>query len=370
MLHLAYRNLFQSKVRLAVSVGGVALALSLILSLDAIFVGMERQLTAYIDHSGADIFVSQPGVRTMHMASSSLPPWTVDQVKVVSGVESVTPIVYMSNVVVIGPERHLAYVIGLSPNATIGGPWRVVEGVKIPSPGEAVIDRGIAAKSGVGVGDLVKILGQEFRIAGLSAGTASLVNSVAFVSADDFTRMRGNTQAVSFLLVQVKPNESAGGVATRIERAVDGVTVQSRQAFAEQERKVINDMSTDVIAIMNLVGFLIGLAVMALTVYTATLVRRAEYGVLKALGARRDHLYRAVLAQALYSVGLGFVVGLAFTLLLSAVVPGLGLNLALEVGGGSLLKVGGMSLVIAGASAILPIAQIAGLDPAVVFRGK
>jgi len=133
---------------------------------------------------------------------------------------------------------------------------------------------------------------------------------------------------------------------------------------------VVKDMSTDVIAIMNLIGLLIGLAVMALTVYTATLARRAEYGVLKALGARNGQLYRAVLAQALLSVAIGLGVGVVFTLLLSVIISRLGLNLALEISAASLLKVSGVSLVIAAVSAVLPIRQIAGLDPAMVFRGK
>jgi len=133
---------------------------------------------------------------------------------------------------------------------------------------------------------------------------------------------------------------------------------------------VVKDMSTDVIAMMNLIGLLIGLAVMALTVYTATLARRAEYGVLKALGARNGQLYRAVLAQALLSVAIGLGVGVVFTLLLSVIISRLGLNLALEISAASLLKVSGVSLVIAAVSAVLPIRQIAGLDPAMVFRGK
>ncbi|MBI5349592.1 MAG: ABC transporter permease, partial [Chloroflexi bacterium] len=57
MIRLAFRNLFQNRARLMISVGGVALSLLLILSLDAIFTGVEGQVTAYIDHSGADIFV-------------------------------------------------------------------------------------------------------------------------------------------------------------------------------------------------------------------------------------------------------------------------------------------------------------------------
>ena len=133
---------------------------------------------------------------------------------------------------------------------------------------------------------------------------------------------------------------------------------------------MVKDMSTDVVTIMNLIGFLIGLAVMALTVYTSTLSRRREYGMLKALGARNTDLYLTVLAQAILSVMLGFLFGWAITLLLAIVIPIFGSTLALEVSPASLLKVGSVSLVIAAVSAMLPIRQIAGLDPAMVFRGR
>jgi putative ABC transport system permease protein len=172
------------------------------------------------------------------------------------------------------------------------------------------------------------------------------------------------------LLAKVSEAESAEVVAARIQAGVRNVTAQTSADFAGQERRVVKDMSTDVITMMNLIGFLIGLAVMALTVYTATLARRAEYGLLKALGARNRHLYRAVLAQALLSVAFGFAIGLALTLILAAAVPRLGLSMVMEISRLSLLKVGGLSLVIAGIAAILPIRQIAGLDPVMVFRGR
>jgi putative ABC transport system permease protein len=121
---------------------------------------------------------------------------------------------------------------------------------------------------------------------------------------------------------------------------------------------------------MNAMGFLVGLAVMALTVYISTLSLRTEFGLLKALGARNGHLYRVVLAQAVASVGLGYAVAVALTLALAALLPQLGANLALALGTGALIKALVASLVIAGLSALLPIKQIAGLDPVMVFRGK
>ena len=150
MLWLAYRNLFQNKARLAVSVGGVALALMLILSLDAIFAGVERQITAYINNAGADVFVSQSGVLNLHMASSALPAGVVDQVEAVPGVESGYPDPL--------PHQYGRYRSGTQsglhhrppPDAAAGAPWRVIAGKALPGPGEAVIDRNVARKSGCG----------------------------------------------------------------------------------------------------------------------------------------------------------------------------------------------------------------------------
>ena len=70
---LARRNLLRQRVRLALSVGGVGMALLLVLSLEAIYNGVLDQVTAYPDNAGAPVIVSQRGVETMHMSSSAIP---------------------------------------------------------------------------------------------------------------------------------------------------------------------------------------------------------------------------------------------------------------------------------------------------------
>ena len=369
MLHLAQRNLFQSKTRLAISMGGVALALTLMLALDAIVLGAERQITAYMDHSGADIFVAQSGVRTMHMTASWLPASTVAEIRQIDGVADAAPVLYLGAMMSVGQERAAVYLIGLPADASMGIPWQVVEGSTVPAQGEVVIDQSIADQAGVGIGDQVTILGRALTIRGLARGTVNLTNSIAFIAATDFVSMRKNAQTVSYVLVKTRPGVDPAAVITAIEARISGVTASTRPAFAAQERRVVKDMSTDIVTIMNSVGVIIGLAVMALTVYTATFARRAEYGVLKALGAGNRHLYRVVLGQALLSVALGLLLALAITGGLILIVPRLNPNLTLVLSAATLLRVAGTALLIAGVSAILPIRQIAGLDPAVVFRG-
>lgn len=367
-LLLARRNLGQNRVRFTASIGGVALALSLVLALDAIFAGVSNQLTAYIDRAGADVWVSQAGVRNLHMVASFMPASVTAEVQAVEGVADATPILEATDSVAAGEERAVVYVVGLPAGATMGGPWEVVEGSSEVQAGEVVVDQGFARRAGVGIGDSVTILGAEARIVGLSEGTASLVNAVAFVSIDAFRAAHGGAPIVSFVLVRTRQGANPAVVATAIERDVTGVTAQARGAFADQERRLVMDMSADVISIMNAVGFIVGLMVVALTIYVATLSRRREFGALKAIGAPNRFLYGVVLTQAVLSVLIGFAMGVAFTGVLGLVVPRTGLELELSITVASLTKVGAVAAVIAGCAAMLPIRDIAGLDPAVVFR--
>ena len=367
-LVLARRNLGGNRVRFLVSVGGVALALSLTLALDAIYAGVANQLTTYIDRSGADVWVAQAGVRNLHMVASSLPDAVTAEVGAVPGVASVTAILEATDTIAAGDERAVAYVVGLPADAPMGGPWDVVEGSSRVGPGEAIVDRAFARRAGVTLGDRVTVLGGEATIVGLSEGTASLVNSVAFISFTDFRAMRGGVPLVSFVLVRVTPGASPDAVAADIGRDVPGVTTQARTEFSAQERRLVMDMSADVISIMSAVGFIVALAVVALTIYVATLARRREYGVLKALGARNRVLYRVVLIQAVISVVVGFFAAFGFTALLAIIVPRTGLTLELFISVASLAKVGLFAAVVAGLAAILPIRQVASVDPAVVFR--
>jgi len=306
----------------------------------------------------------------MHMSQSALPASIVDDVKAVRGVEQAVPILYAEDMIQAKGEEYIAYVFGIAPDAPFGGPWRIVDGAAAPGPGEVIIDHAIAKQAGLRIGDRVTVLGQEMRIAGLTAGTSSLVSSASFVRMDDFARVRGGGDVISFVLVKVKPGESPSAVSLRIAQRVTGVTVQTRGQFASQERALVKDMSADIINIMNTAGYLTGLAVVALTVYIATVGRRREYGVLKAMGVGNGRLYQIVLLQAVLSVGMGLITGLGLTLLLAALIPRFNELIVLSVSTAALLRVTLVSVLLAAVAALLPARQIAGLEPVAVLRGS
>lgn len=365
---IAFKNLFEGRTRFVISVGGVALSILLILVLDGVFAGSKKQTTVYIDKTPYDLVVSQRGVKNLHMTTSFYPASKISEVKRVKGVKSVAFILYTTDYLVSENNRSVAYVIGYEPGR-LGGPWTMAEGdaAKLKK-GQIIIDERIAGKHGLKVGDRISVLGRSFKIGGLTKETVTIVNSIAFLRFDDFERIRGLRGVVSYAFVNVEPEEEPERVLDRIEEEVKGVTVQTKEAFAESERRVISDMSVDIMRIMNFMGFLIGLAALGLTVYTATLSKIREYGILKALGSKNRKLFGVVVEQAVVSITIGF---LASVVIFYIMVAGLSLarsNILLVMELPSVLKVILASSIIGILASAIPILRIARVKPAEVFR--
>ena len=60
---------------------------------------------------------------------------------------------------------------------------------------------------------------------------------------------------------------------------------------------------------MIAIAFLVGTLIVGMVIYSATIERQREYGVLKAMGAHNAILYRTVVAQALVVASVGALMG-------------------------------------------------------------
>ena len=151
-----------------------------------------RQLTGYIDRSGADLIVSQLGVRTMHMSASVLRPDIADRAREVPGVAWAVPIRYTTGIVSSPAGRMVTYVIGYDPAARTAARtgW---------SPAAPPTRRGRPGPSGRRPAPGAWATGPRARpavpIAGLSTGGTNIANTTVFIPTSDFARLRGPTQA-------------------------------------------------------------------------------------------------------------------------------------------------------------------------------
>lgn len=360
---LARRQLLARRGRATAGVIGIAVALLLVLALKAIFAGMEERLTAYIDTTGADVFVAQEGVTTMHMTQSALPTGAVREVAQVSGVASADGIVYKAAFVEAGADGKNGAVALVA-----GGPVPNLASGRRPNVGEIVLDQALANKLNVKTGDRVRILGRPLRISGEVNGTAAITGSYAFVTATTIEGILGARPAVSYILVRAKPGIGADQLARRINSEIGGVTASTRKRFAASERRVVGDMTTDIVRGMILVGFVIGVAVAGLVAYSQTLTQLRDYGVLRALGLSARRALALVVAQVATLVIAGFVAALGLAALLAAILPLLSPTLVLSIRSGDVVQAALVAGGVALAAALVPVVHVVRVEPASVFR--
>jgi putative ABC transport system permease protein len=365
---IAVKNLLAEKARLVLSVLGVAFGVLLMLIMTGLFVGTTRQVTTYIDHSRNAVWVMQPGVSQMFKAVSWLPADTRDQLLSLPEVDSADPILGLPSDFVHNDTHTAYFVLGYDTATGVGGPWSLAAGRTVERPGEAVLDRILAGKNGIGLGDDVQIIDEQFTVVGLSNQTAAATNYYTFISLPDAARLLRAGNRVSYFLVQPKPGVSDEQLAGVIERGVPGVDALTSAVFAENSRDIIVTMIGRPLKTMIGIATLVGIALVGLTVWALTAEQMADFGVLRALGVGPNQLWRTVLGQAAIIAALGFLIGSAVAYAAQLLLGDRMGDVTIAITPALLAGVAVGTAVVAALGSLLPARRITRIDPAIAFR--
>ena len=365
-MSLARRNLFQDKTRLALSISGVALAVALILILKGFLAGMNRQITSYLDRSPGSIVVAEEDVVNLLGATSLLPEGVDQRAENIRGVEKVIPILSQFIILDLHEKKQPAYMVGYDPEQG-GGPWQLIAGREPRSKKEMVFDRVLAERHGLNLGDQVEVMGQDFTIVGLSSGTTSWMTSFFFVRKQDAENTLLNPGATSFLLLTTSEDADIDKILKKLNSFSD-VNALTKKQMAANDLKLFAKVFSAPLKLMVGIAFLVGTMIVGLIIYTATVERQREYGVIKAIGAKNRFLYQVVLAQALFASIAGSALGIllangAAQWIMSAR-PQFLIVFDLVDSGQALFAGLGMALI----ASIFPTRVVASLAPAEVFR--
>jgi putative ABC transport system permease protein len=365
-MFLARRNLFQDKTRLALSVGGVALAVTLILILKGFLAGMNRQITSYLDHSSGSIVVAQEDVVNLLGAISLLPKGVDQKAENIRGVEEVIPILSQFVILDLHEKKQPAYMIGYDPEQG-GGPWRLVAGRGPRSKKEMVFDNVVAQRHGLNLGDRVEVMGRDFTIVGLSSGTTSWMTSFFFIRKKDAESLLLAPGATSFLLIRTSAGADLDKIIRRLN-SFSGINALTKREMAMNDLKLFAKVFSAPLKLMVVIAFLVGTMIVGLIIYTATVERQREYGMIKAIGARNRFLYQIVLTQALFASATGSALGILLAnsaaQWIMSVRPQFLIVFDPVDSGQALLAGMGMALI----ASIFPTRVVANLAPAEVFR--
>lgn len=346
------------------SVGGVACAVLLILVVASLYRGWSEAAGVFGDLPG-DVWISQAGTSDPLRTSSFLPGDRLDELAALPGVHAVAP-AFARRIALRPRNAELnVYFLSLAIPAPAARPPSTRRFV--PRPGHIAVSRVFADEAGLEVGDALDVLGRRLVVERIDPGGNPLFE-IAFMNAADARRLLAVDDFVSFYLVEAEPGADVGRIATRAVRAVPGSEAHTATDFAAATRDLVHQGFLPVVGALMGIGFAIGGAVIALTIYTATVERARDFGVLKAIGADDGFLYRIVVRESVAVGVVGAAVGVAASSLVPTLIRRRVPEFVTDLRPRDALAVFAIAVLVATVAAVVPVARISRIDPAEVFR--
>ena len=366
-LPLARRMIAHDPVRAGLTMAGVAAAVVLMLFLIALYDGIRTESNGYVADRPVAAWVAQDNTTNFIKSQSFVPGWLADSLRHVPGVAEVSPLVRLITLLDIGPNRVSTIVNGIDPGSTAGQPT-IVAGSGRLAPREIILDRSLARRFHVAVGDTLLIQGRTFHVSGFSSGTNVVLTHLAFVTLADASELLGVPGWGSFLLVRADSGVAADELVRRLRARAPSWSVIGKEAFTENNMDELRGGLLPILATVAVLGVLDAAAVLALLLYGAVLERREDYAVLKALGASDRMLGWLIVRQSLAAVGGGFVAGVVVYVVLAPVVLRLVPQMLLTLTAQAVLVVAAGTLIAGLTGALWPLRRVASIHPGEVFR--
>lgn len=374
MVSLARRNLFHDRLRFAITVSGVAFAVTLVLVQVGLFMGLLGKATVTIEHANADIWVTSKGTPNVDFAHS-FPETAVLRVRGVPGVERADNLlVQFMNIQLPSGAEEGALVYGLEDFEYWRLPWRVNEGDPrdLRRGAYVLMDRSAERRYGpFQVGEHREILGRRFKIIGTTSDAVSFTTApILFMDYKNAQELLQTIQGKSqYVLVKLAPGAEARRVADEIRRRLPWNDVFTREEWASRSRAywVVSTGLGMNMGITVFLGILVGIVVVAQTLYTSAVEHVKEFGTVKAIGGSNWDIYRILGEQALVAAVVGFVVGGAISLAVRPLLAKLYLTVLVSPAFAATVFVGTLAMCLG--AAMLSFRRVASIDPALVFRG-
>lgn len=365
MVPVARRNLFAEKGRFIISVAGVAVAIVLILIVLALYRGFSRSGET-LELLPGSVWVVQQGTVDPFHSVSVIQAERLREIEKLPGVLGVTPVLARRMSFEAPNGEESVYLIALDvPETAALDPS--VRARYFPPPGQLNIDDILSRKTGLARGDTIQIGSAVLRVGEIRPGGEAFVQ-FAFLNAADARTAFGVPGLVTYAVLTLDPGARPEEVAAGIAPAFAGLAGLTTKQFAEGVRKEIDNTFLPIIAILTVIGFVVGAAVVGLTIYTATIEHWREFGVLKAMGASGGYLYRIVFTQSALLTLTGFVAGTVAALLLARLATRAVPDFATDFRWQDIAMVLAATVLMALVASFIPVRRITGIAPASVFR--
>ncbi len=372
VVKLAYRNLFHDRLSFMVTIVGIVFSVVLVAVQSGIYIGSQNKIAAIIDQAPADLWIVPLGTksyddpsplsgRERHMAIST--PGVADaEDMVVSFARWRKPEGGTNTVLLVGTAAD-------SPKAL---PWNIEVGSReaLDAPNTVAIDQSYFPDLGItSVTDQAEINGVTVEVAASTRRIRSFTTlPYVFTTIENARRLTGVGQdQATYQRVHLAEGADIETVRAEISARLPDTEVLTQAEFRSRSLAywLFQTGAGAALIAGAVLGLIVGIVIVAQTLYSSTKDHINEFATLRALGAGAGYIVKVILMQAVLSGLIGYALGITLSMGVIEAAKDTKLTIVMtpELAGALFAVTVGMC-VFAAISAIIKVVRI---DPAVVF---
>ncbi|MBN2202782.1 MAG: ABC transporter permease [Candidatus Aenigmarchaeota archaeon] len=345
-LELATSSLKHRKISSALTVLGIVIGITAILSLLSVGEGLQRTVEDQLNAVGNDKIIVSSGSNVFSSFSGEgLVEDDIDMVDDVYGTETVVGILYKTVPMSYRKDNLIGRVVGVRTKDAkkmfdelnvfeVDNGRYFEDGEK----GVAVVGKTAAEKlfeREISVGDSVFIMGERFKVLGIlkSSANAQRDNSI-IIPLEQLRTMTDTKDSLTVMFVKVSDVNAVEDIAEDIEEELDDrygegyYQASTSQQIADSAGSIIDLLSFVLGGIASIALVVAGFGI-ANTMFTAVMERTKEIGIMKAIGATNYDVMEIFLIESsllgffggVLGCVLGFVISEVITVFAGSVIP-------------------------------------------------
>lgn len=375
MVDLALKSLVHDKLRFFITVAGVAFAVTLIFVQFGLFFGILDNASLIIDRTDADIWVTSRNTPNVDFAQQ-FPETHVYRVRAIPGVARADNlIVTFMNVSLPSGAQESTQIYAFDDYERWGVPWNILEGdlADLKRGPYVFIDQSAVKRFGdFQVGEYREYLDRRLRIVGKTKDAISFTTTpMTFM---DFRLAQSMQPSIlggkaSYIIVKLEEGADREAVMQEIRHRLPFNDVHTSKGWAKTSKDYwVHSTGLGLNMFVTIfLGGLVGLVIVAQTLYTSTMEHIKEFGTVKAIGGSNYDIYKILGKQAVIAALVGYCIGLAMSWSVSPLMVNLGLKLIMPLSLHIYMFIGTIALCLG--AAVISFHKVASIDPALVFRG-
>jgi putative ABC transport system permease protein len=319
---LAYRNLFHDRMSLVVTLVGIIFSVVLIAVQFGLYIGSEVRITAMLDHMKGDLWVVPYATKSFDDPNFLQGN---EKFKVLStpGVANVEELA----VNFVGWRRPTggitaALMVGSDTTTNKALPYDIVEGSieNLSAPDGIAVDRTYFKELGINqIGDQAEINGSMVTVRTVTDNIRSFTTlPYVFTTITLARQLLGvGPQQSSYAVVYLAPGADMNEVRSSLSSRLNDAEVITLQEFRKRslDRWLFETGAGAALITGAALGLIVGVVIVAQTLYSSTKDHLNEFATLRALGAPASYIIKVILMQATLSAVIGYVLGITLSLL-------------------------------------------------------